>query len=197
MLTIVSPQKLRTRTDTKYAWVPHPVCPPKHDCMHRDLPCAQAKMRLTSQSFVITFGCTSFYAEQVQRQWTLYGPKLPNSRKSSYRRAKVKLTGHRQKIGWRCCWFLALGCWRCLSRGQPAIPFVRRPPCFERHQAGGRSWKRHTSCCPLLDAPLYIRTIASTGSSPNSAQSTDSKMLVGCRERSQTCLNLLFDHPSK
>jgi hypothetical protein len=47
--------------------------------MHRDWPCAQAKLRLTSRSFVITFGCTSFYAEQVQWQQTLNGPKLPNS----------------------------------------------------------------------------------------------------------------------
>jgi hypothetical protein len=61
--------------------------------MHRDWPYAQAKMRLTSRCFVITFGRTSFYAEQVQRQQTLNGPKLPNSPKPGYCRATAELEG--------------------------------------------------------------------------------------------------------
>ena len=48
-------------------------------------------MRLTSQGFVISFGGNSFYAEQVQRQRTLNGPKLPNNRKSGYRRATAEI----------------------------------------------------------------------------------------------------------
>jgi hypothetical protein len=67
--------------------------------MHRDWPCAQAKLRLTSRSFVITFGCTSFYAEQVQPQQTLNGPKLPNSPKPGYCRATAELEGDRRRLG--------------------------------------------------------------------------------------------------
>jgi hypothetical protein len=53
----------------------------------------------------------------------------------------------------------------------------------------GNSGIAYFVCCPLVDALLYP-DIAPARSSLSPAQSTDSKVSIGCRERSPTCLNL-------
>jgi hypothetical protein len=67
--------------------------------MHRDCALCSSEDETHFAMFCYHFRVHSFYAEQVQRQQTLNGPKLPNSPKPGYCRATAELEGDRRRLG--------------------------------------------------------------------------------------------------